>query len=99
MWTPAVTSSGQALPYSLGWFVQEVEGTRIVGHYGWWPGAFSSLLLKVPEQELTLVLLANGDGASAPFQIGEYGDLLRSPFATTFLNTFMDMQVEAAGVH
>jgi CubicO group peptidase (beta-lactamase class C family) len=88
MWTPTTSSSGQVLPYGLGWFVQEVEGTRLVGHYGWWPDAFSSLLLKLPERGLTLIVLANGDGASAPFEIGEYGDMLRSPFATTFIHTF-----------
>jgi CubicO group peptidase (beta-lactamase class C family) len=87
MWTPATSNRGQRLPYGLGWFVQDVEGMRLIGHYGWWPDAFSSLLIKLPDQDRALILLANSDGASAPFQIGEYGDLLRSPFVTTFLHT------------
>ncbi len=88
MFTPATTASGEVLPYGLGWFVQEVEGTRLVWHYGWWPGATSALLLKVPEQELTFILLADGDGASAPFDLAQSGDVLRSPFAALFLDMF-----------
>lgn len=91
MWTPARSADGRVLPYGLGWFVQEVAGTPIVWHYGWWPDAFSALLVKVPEQDVTLVLLANSDGLSAPFDLGE-GDVLRSPFAVAFLEHFTTIQ-------
>lgn len=87
MFTPSRANSGQPLPYGLGWFVQDIAGRRVVWHYGWWPDAYSSLLIKVPEQELTMVLLANSDGASAPFGLGD-GNLLHSPFAVVFLNSF-----------
>jgi CubicO group peptidase (beta-lactamase class C family) len=89
MYSPGVSNSGQMLPYGLGWFVQDAEGTRMVWHYGWWPGACSGLLLKLPEHDLALVLLANSDGASAPFAMGETGDVLRSPFANAFINAFV----------
>lgn len=92
MWTPARTPSGQTLPYGLGWFVQDIAGTRVVWHFGWWPDAFSALLVKVPEQDVTLVLLANSDGLSAPFDLGP-GDLRRSPFAEAFLNRFTTIGV------
>ena len=39
-------------------------------HYRWAPKACSSLILKVPEEEVTLILLANSDGASAPSGLG-----------------------------
>jgi CubicO group peptidase (beta-lactamase class C family) len=87
MFTPTVSSSGQPLPYGMGWFVQEHEGAQLVWHYGH-QSTYSGLILKVPEQELTLILLANSDGASAPFNLGA-GDVLTSPFAVMFINLFM----------
>ena len=95
MFSPALSSSGEALPYGLGWFVQEHAGVKLVWHYGYQPGAYSSLILKAPEQELTLILLANSDGASADFDLGA-GDLFSSPFAASFLELFADLE-ETAG--
>jgi len=93
MFTPSRSDdSGQALPYGLGWFVQEQDGVKLVWHYGYAPYAYSSLILKVPEQETTLILLANSDGASASFNLGA-GDVLRSPFATAFLRRFADIEI------
>jgi CubicO group peptidase (beta-lactamase class C family) len=90
MFTPTISNSGQPLPYGLGWFVQYHNEVKLVWHYGWAPKAYSSLILKVPEEELTLILLANSDGASAPFRLGA-GNVLRSPFAAAFLNLFTDL--------
>jgi CubicO group peptidase (beta-lactamase class C family) len=92
MFTPTISNSGQPLPYGLGWFVQEHMGVKMVWHYGWAPDAHSSLILKVPEEGLTLILLANSDGASAPFNLGA-GNVLKSPFAVTFINLFTDLTV------
>jgi len=83
-WQPAVTSRGEALPYALGWFSQLASGRRLVWHYGHWPGASSSLYLKVPEQKVSLFLLANAETLSSPFAMGG-GDVTRSPFARLFL--------------
>jgi len=44
-------------------------------------------LFKVPDRELTLILLACTDRASSVFALGD-GDALRSAFVTTFLDTF-----------
>jgi len=92
MFTPNISNSGKSLPYGLGWFAQNYEGKMLVWHYGWAPKAYSSLILKVPEDEVTLILLANSDGASAPFRLGA-GNVLRSPFAVAFLNLFTDLSV------
>ena len=92
MFTQNRSNSGDPLPYGLGWFVQIHEGQKLVWHYGWAPKAYSSLILKVPEEEVTLILLANSDGASAPFRLGA-GNVLRSPFAVVFLNLFTDQKV------
>jgi CubicO group peptidase (beta-lactamase class C family) len=90
MFTPTLSNSGEPLPYGMGWFVQEHEGVQLIWHYGQ-QTAYSSLILKVPEEELTLILLANSDGASAPFNLGE-GDVLKSPFAVMFINLFTDVE-------
>ena len=88
MFTSTLANSGQSLPYGLGWFVQANEGIKLIWHYGYEPGAYSSLILKIPEKETTLILLANSDGASASFDLGE-GNVLNSPFAAEFINLFM----------
>ena len=46
----------------------------------------------MPEKEITLILLANSDGASAPFNLGD-GNVFTSPFAVTFINLFTDIEV------
>ena len=92
MFSKTISNKGKPLPYGLGWFVQEHAGVKLIWHYGWAPKAYSSLILKIPEQEVTLILFANSEGASANFHLGK-GDVLRSPFAVAFLNVFTDMTV------
>ena len=67
----------------LGWFVQDVNSKRVVWHFGEEPGAYSSLLIKVPAQRVTLILLANSDGLSASLPL-KNGDVTVSPFAQIF---------------
>jgi CubicO group peptidase (beta-lactamase class C family) len=88
IWTAAKSPNGQKFPYGLGWFVWE-PFAKFYWHYGWYSDAFSSLLFKVPDQELTLILLACTDRASSVFWLG-YGDPLRSAFVTAFLDSFGD---------
>jgi CubicO group peptidase (beta-lactamase class C family) len=83
-WSPVAVRNGVAAPTGLGWFVQPHRAGRLVWSYGLVPGAYSSLVLKLPERRLTFILLANSDGLSAPFQLGS-GDVTRSLFATFFL--------------
>lgn len=86
-WTN-VAHNGVATPFGLGWFVQNYNGEKLVWHYGHFPQAFSSLILKVPERRLTLILLANSDGLSGPFSLNE-GDVTSSLFARIFLRLFL----------
>jgi len=88
MFTATLASGGQPLPYGLGWFIQTYKGVKLIWHYGYEPGAYSSLILKIPEKETTLILLANSDGASASFDLGE-GNVLNSPFAAEFIDLFI----------
>jgi CubicO group peptidase (beta-lactamase class C family) len=82
-WTAAV-SRGVTLPTGMGWFVQQHNGQTLVWQYGQIDGAYSSMIIKVPARGITLILLANSDGLTAPFAL-EKGDATTSPFAQLFL--------------
>ena len=84
--TPAKSTSGKVLPYGMGWFVQQRRGVRILWHYGW-DRANSSLIIKVPERDITFVLLGNSEALSRKFDLGHDEDVTRSPFATEFLKS------------
>jgi len=84
----AMWSSVDGMPTGLGWFVQNYNGQTVYWQFGNMPGAYSSLFLKVPSRHLTLILLANSDGLSAPFPLQD-GDVNASLFARTFLRLFV----------
>lgn len=86
-WTPVTGPAGQTFPYGLGWFATDYKGVRVIWHYGYWT-ASSTLVIKVPSEGLSFVLLANTDGLSSPYPLGS-GKLDASPWARTFLETFV----------
>ncbi len=83
--TPSVTTDGQQTPYGYGWFVQQYGGKTIWWHYGQ-DRSNSALLLKLPDDDLTFVVLANSIGLSQAFNLGA-GDVSHSLFAQHFLQT------------
>jgi len=85
--TPAVSTKGESLPYGLGWFTQNYMGTKLLWHYGYWTGN-SSFILKVPEQNITFIIMANSDNLSRPTDLGS-GNALSSPVGMAFLKTFI----------
>jgi CubicO group peptidase (beta-lactamase class C family) len=85
--TPTVSTKGESLPYGLGWFTQNYKGTRLLWHYGYWTGN-SSFILKVPEQNITFIIMANSDNLSRPTDLG-LGNGLSSPVGMAFLKTFV----------
>jgi CubicO group peptidase (beta-lactamase class C family) len=85
--TPAVSTKGESLPYGLGWFTTNYKGTKLLWHYGYWTGN-SSLILKVPEQNITFIIMANSDNLSRPTDLGS-GNALSSPVGMAFLKTFI----------
>jgi CubicO group peptidase (beta-lactamase class C family) len=88
MHSPTISIHEQVLPYGIGWFVQHYKGIKMIWHYGHVPKSNSSLILKIPVQEMTMILLANSDGASRNFNLGK-GDVLNSPFARLFIEHFV----------
>ncbi|MFN2491392.1 MAG: serine hydrolase [Pyrinomonadaceae bacterium] len=85
--SPTVSTNGQSLPYGLGWFTQNYKGTKLIWHYGYWTGN-SSFILKVPERNLTFIVMANSDNLSRPTDLGS-GEALSSPVGVAFLKSFV----------
>ena len=88
MMTPAVSNSGATLPYAIGWFVTSYRGVELQWHYGWWDAA-SALIVRAPSRELAFVVMANTDAMSSRHRGLGSGDLLDSPFARLFLDSFV----------
>ena len=63
-------------------------GERVYWQFGLTKDAASSLIVKIPGKHLTLILLANSDGLTAPFALQE-GDVNASLFARAFLRLFI----------
>ena len=87
-WTAFVSNSGQPLRHGLGWFVTDYHGIKLIWHYGHWGTGFSSIYLKVPEKNISLVMLANSEALSDhQFQVDE--DITNNVFACAFLRLFV----------
>lgn len=87
MWTPLREVDGTPASYAYGWWVQEWRGRKLVWHGGWWPDAYAGLLLKVPEEGLTLVALGNTDGLHWGNRL-QVAEVEKSPLALEFLEIF-----------
>ena len=75
------------LPYGLGIFAQEFLGRKLVWGYGQYD-CYSSLFLKVPAEDLVLVLAANNNLMSDPARLIA-GDVTYSLFTLSFLKNFV----------
>ncbi len=86
--TPSPLNNGEPGPVSLGWFVDEIAGERVLWSFGQDdPDHSSALVIYLPRRELALVMLANTDELSNPFRL-LIGDVTVSPFALAFLDSF-----------
>lgn len=88
VFTPAISNDGETLPYGLGWFIYWNQGVKFEWHYGWWD-ANSSLIVRVPQQQLTFVVLANTSRLSAAYGLGGDANLMRSHVAKLFVDAFV----------
>jgi CubicO group peptidase (beta-lactamase class C family) len=83
-WSNPVNTNGQTLPHGMGWFVQTYNGEPVVWQFGLGAAASSSLVITLPNRNITLILLANSDGLAKPASLSA-GDITVSPFARVFL--------------
>ena len=82
MTSPFVTTDGRTNPYGLGWATQQIDGRQVHWHYGY-GDSFAALLIRVPQDKLSFILLSNSVPASEAFRLG-YGNLMNSIFAHAF---------------
>ena len=84
------TARGPNRPTGLGWFVQQypANGERVVWHFGLVKDSYSSLIIKLPAQRLTVIMLANSDALAAAINPAQ-PDVTQSIFAKTFLRLFV----------
>jgi hypothetical protein len=75
------------IPTGLGWFVQNHNGEPLVWQFDTTRDGGSSMVVKLPNRDITLILLANSDGLTAPFGLAS-GDATASPFVKLFLRFF-----------
>lgn len=83
MFTPTRSLRGEDLPYGLGWFVQNDLGQQLVWHYGQ-EDSYASLLVRVPNRKMTLIVLANSNAMSDAFRLLD-GNAMRSLLVLDFL--------------
>ena len=89
--TPAKLNNGQELFYGLGWFIGKYKNHKVVYHTGYEWRSFTALYIKVPDKNVTLVILANSEDFYVPFKERLSKGLIEgSPFAKEFLNLFVN---------
>lgn len=105
VFTPYVNPKGKTIQYGLGWFVTYYKGLKVMWHTGWWTG-YSALFVKIPQRDLTFIILANSQDLSRPFYhivhplpgIGMFNPfrrnlkkkLVASAFGAAFLDHFLE---------
>jgi CubicO group peptidase (beta-lactamase class C family) len=60
IWTRIQLNDGTTHPYGFGWHVDERGDRRVIWHGGGLPG-FASQFLRFPDDQVTVIALANGD--------------------------------------
>lgn len=89
LFSPAPLNNGNLSPYAFGWYVQEYRNEKLIWHSGWDEEVgYSALYLKVPNSDITLILLANGEGLWWGNPL-DGAAVERSPFAQLFLERFV----------
>ncbi len=77
----------RGLPYAHGIFSQDISGHQLVWGYGQYD-AYSSLFIKIPQRNISLIVLANNNLMSDPARLIN-GDVRSSLFAQSFLKNFL----------
>jgi CubicO group peptidase (beta-lactamase class C family) len=83
MTSPFISINGHANPYGLGWATQQIDGRNV--HWGYGYGdSYATLLVRIPQEKMTFILLSNSAAASEGFYLGSGGNVLQSAFGNAF---------------
>jgi CubicO group peptidase (beta-lactamase class C family) len=77
-----------AMPTGLGWFRTTESNVKLVWTFGLIPDAGSALIVKMPDKDLTLIMLANSGGLAQGHSL-ENANVTSSPFVRVFLRLFI----------
>jgi CubicO group peptidase (beta-lactamase class C family) len=86
MLSPSIEIDGPEKTYGLGWYVQREQGVKLEWHHGL-SVAHSAMILRVPEQELTFVVVANTSRLTGAYRMG--GDATRNGPVGLFVESFV----------
>lgn len=86
LFRPMYLVTGERTPCSIGWFVEYYRNIKFCWNFGC-GNNYSSLLIKEPNRQLTLILLSKSEQMNQLFDL-QTGNCLNSPFALSFLKTF-----------
>ncbi|MGD2084941.1 MAG: serine hydrolase domain-containing protein [Candidatus Aminicenantes bacterium] len=86
--SPFAPPVGEQSSYGFGWFVQFFQGIKLVWHYGFQNG-YIAIILKVPRERASLIILANSSALIRPLQAVEGYDVLYFPGVVEFLKTIV----------
>jgi hypothetical protein len=86
--SPFAPPVGELSSYGFGWFVQFFQGIKLVWHYGFQDG-YIAVILKVPRERASLIVLTNSSGLIRPLHAFEGFDVLFFPGVVEFLKTIV----------
>lgn len=66
LWTPIKLNDGSHFPYGFGWFIEDINGHKLIQHPGEFQG-FRSEIARYPDDKLSVVVLINGNYADPIF--------------------------------
>jgi CubicO group peptidase (beta-lactamase class C family) len=88
MVTPGKTINGELFPYGIGWFVTKHHKDSVIYHYGL-QETYSGFYLKLPEKNITLIVLANSSALTEKYNTNiQTADLDNIPYVKLFLDLF-----------
>lgn len=58
IWSPVKLNDGSGFPYGFGWWIDTLQGKKIIEHNGTWQG-FESTIKKYPQQKMAVIVFAN----------------------------------------
>jgi len=70
MWTSQKLNNGKATGYGFGWFLETLNGHKLIGHPGSTSG-FAAANLRFPDDGLTVVVLCNSGGDGVANQVAK----------------------------
>jgi CubicO group peptidase (beta-lactamase class C family) len=87
MLSPTIEIFGPSRTYGLGWYVQTHQAVKLEWHFGLALG-HSSLLVRVPQQELTFVVVANTSRLTGAYDMGAADIMVTGP-GQLFVDSFV----------